>query len=237
YLWHRLLFRAADELANLKLISRPTQTLKLTNKREWMLLEKGFDKAMKLLDIPEYKKEFLPIKSYEVQKIVKKLTEKSPPSNYQPFDKNRKISKVNRTYSLRKRGFRQAVMEAYDYKCAICGLKLNSPNLSIWEVEAAHIVPHSVMGKDDLWNGISLCRFHHWAFDVGWFTILSDYTVKLSNRYKDLPKDYGRVLNFDFLGDTVQDKKRIILPNRQASYPHQRSIRWHQQNVFNNERD
>lgn len=38
-LWHRLLFRAADVLASDGLVSRPTQTSRLTGKREWMLTE------------------------------------------------------------------------------------------------------------------------------------------------------------------------------------------------------
>ncbi len=38
-LWHRLLFRAADSLAKEKLVSRPTLTASLTNKKEWMLTE------------------------------------------------------------------------------------------------------------------------------------------------------------------------------------------------------
>jgi hypothetical protein len=33
-LWHRLLFRAADSLAKARLVSRPTQTVQLTKKRE-----------------------------------------------------------------------------------------------------------------------------------------------------------------------------------------------------------
>ena len=33
-LWHRLLYRAADSLAKEKLVSRPTSTLHLTNKKE-----------------------------------------------------------------------------------------------------------------------------------------------------------------------------------------------------------
>src|SRR6185436_10409047 len=36
-LWHRLLYRAADSLAKNKLVSRPTATIHLTNKKEWML--------------------------------------------------------------------------------------------------------------------------------------------------------------------------------------------------------
>src|ERR1019366_7348748 len=51
-LWHRLLFRAADALARQDLVSRPTQTLQLTKKKEWMLTEKGFDEALKLCKIP-----------------------------------------------------------------------------------------------------------------------------------------------------------------------------------------
>lgn len=69
-LWHRLLYRAADALAKEKFVSRPSQTLKLTNKREWMLTEKGFDKVLGLSNIPTTQKEFLPTKSYEVQKVV-----------------------------------------------------------------------------------------------------------------------------------------------------------------------
>jgi hypothetical protein len=62
-LWHRLLYRAADELAKEKLVSRPTSTVLLTNKKEWMLTEKGFEQALKLLNIPIAQKEFLPTKS------------------------------------------------------------------------------------------------------------------------------------------------------------------------------
>jgi hypothetical protein len=82
FLWHRLLFRAADSLAKEKVVSRPTQTFHLTNKKEWMLTEKGFDEALKLSNIPAARKGFLPTKSYEVQKIVKKINESQRPENH-----------------------------------------------------------------------------------------------------------------------------------------------------------
>ena len=72
FLWHRLLFRAADSLAKQNMVSRPTQTLELTKKREWMLTEKDFNEALELCNIPMSTKECLPTKSYEVQKIVKR---------------------------------------------------------------------------------------------------------------------------------------------------------------------
>jgi len=58
-LWHRLLYRAADSLAKDKLVSRPTTTILLTNKKEWMLTENGYDETLKLLNIPKAQKEFL----------------------------------------------------------------------------------------------------------------------------------------------------------------------------------
>jgi len=198
-LWHRLLYRAADTLANEKLISRPTSTVLLTNKKEWMLTENGFDEALKLLNIPIAQKEFLPTKSYEVEKIVKKINETPRPENYNPFDKEKKIVKVERETYLRTRGFRQAVIEAYNYKCAVCGLKLNSPNSLLWEVEAAHIVPNSSKGKDDIWNGVALCHLHHWAFDVGWFTILDDFHIQLSSKSNNLSYEFGKIGEYELI--------------------------------------
>jgi hypothetical protein len=230
-LWHRLLFRAADALAKEKFVSRPTQTLKLMNKREWMLTESGFDKALTLLNIPASKKEFLPTKSYEVQKIVKKLNETKRPKDYNPFDNKKKVVKISKETTLRTRGFRQAIIEAYDCKCSVCGLKIYSPDTLSWEVEAAHIVPHSANGKDDIWNGIALCHLHHWAFDVGWFTLLNNYTVQISSREDSLPSDFGKVGNYELLKSTYNDSK-ISLPGRKEIYPHKNAMNWHRENIF-----
>src|SRR6266540_4328602 len=95
YLWHRLLFRAAASLAKEKLVSRPTQTVLLTNKKEWMLTEDGYNKTLEILRIPLTQKDFLPIKSYEVQKIVKKIYKKERPENYNPFE-TKKIVQITR---------------------------------------------------------------------------------------------------------------------------------------------
>lgn len=231
-LWHRLLYRAADSLAKEKLVSRPTSTLQLTNKKEWMLTENGFDEALKLLNIPEAQKEFLTIKSYEVQKIVKELIEAPRPEKYNPFDKDKKIVKVTTESALRTRGFRQAVIEAYDYKCAFCGMKIYSPDTLSWEVEAAHIVPHSSMGKDDILNGLALCHLHHWAFDAGWFTLRDDYKIKVSQKVNSLPSDYGRMGEYDFIRILLSKSFKILLPKSKKIYPHQDSIQWHRENKF-----
>jgi len=230
-LWHRLLFRAADSLAKEKLVSRPTQTLKLTKKREWMLTEAGFDKALEILNIPESNKDFLLTKSYEIQKIVQKLNEIERPKDYNPFDEKKQIVRVNKKTTLRKRAFRHAVIEAYDYECAVCGLKIYSPDTLSWEVEAAHIVPHGAKGKDDIWNGLSLCHLHHWAFDVGWFTLLDNYTVQISSLANSLPRGFGKIGNYEIL-KSMRNDARISLPKRMEIYPHKNAMNWHRENIF-----
>jgi len=232
YLWHRLLFRAADSLSKENFVSNPKQTFALTNKREWMLTEKGFDEALKLSNMPVVRKELLPIKSYEVQKVVKKLIESPRPENYNPFDKGKKVVKTTRESAIRTRGFRQAIIDAYDYKCAVCKMKINSPDSLSWEVEAAHIVPHSSMGRDDIWNGLALCHLHHWAFDVGWFSLQDDFTVSVSSKVHTLPSDYGIIGDYEFIRAISSKSRKILLPSTIDLYPHQNAIRWHRQNIF-----
>lgn len=231
-LWHRLLFRAADSLAKNKMVSRPTITIKLTNKREWMLTESGFDRALELFNISNERKDCLSTRSYEVQKIVKKLNEAAMPKNYSPINREKKVAKVTKQTNLRTRAFRQAVINAYDYKCSICGIKITSPDSLLWEVEAAHIVPHSSMGKDDIWNGIALCHLHHWAFDVGWFALLDNYTIKVSSKVNSLPSGFGKIGNYEFLKDLSINTQILHLPSRAEIYPHQNAIKWHRQNIF-----
>jgi hypothetical protein len=233
YLWHRLLFRAADNLAKKNLVSRPTRTVLLTNKREWMLTEGGYDKALKMLGISTTQKENLPVKSYEVQKIVKKLSEQPRPTDYNPFDSNKKVIRITKETKLRNRAFRQAIIDAYDCKCAVCGMKINSPDTLQWEVEAAHIVPHTSNGRDDIWNGLALCHLHHWAFDVGWFALQDNYKVQVSPKIDSLPSHFGLMGDYDFIRTLSTYESRIFLPHREEIYPHHNSIRWHRENVFN----
>lgn len=232
FLWHRLLFRSADSLANQSLVTRPKVTFRLTNKREWMLTEKGYDVALKLLKIPHSEKDFLPIKSYEVQKVVKKLKSVRRPDAYDPFDEEKRIKSITRESKIRKRGFRFAIIEAYNYGCALCGMKINSPDSKTWEVEAVHIVPHRLKGKDDMWNGLALCRLHHWAFDVGWFSILDNYSIQISPSVDFLPQHFGKFGETDFLRSFVKDKAKILLPSTREIYPHRNSLSWHRENVF-----
>lgn len=78
--------------------------------------------------------------------------------------------------SPRSAAFRARVLELYDFRCAVCGCSLYTPQ-GLAEAEAAHIYPKHLDGSDDLRNGLCLCRRHHWAFDAGWFTLTDDLRV------------------------------------------------------------
>ncbi len=68
--------------------------------------------------------------------------------------------------------FREAVREAWNSTCAICGLHLPSTSYNTSAgVDAAHILPWADYDLDDVCNGICLCKHHHWAFDEGLITI------------------------------------------------------------------
>ena len=163
---------------------------------------------------------------------MKQLNEQTRPHNYSPFDKSKKLIKITKEAKLRYRGFRQAIIEAYNCKCAVCGMKINSPDGLQWEVEAAHIVPHSSNGKDDIWNGLALCRLHHWAFDVGWFTLNDNLIIQISNQIQYLATDFSKIGSYDFIRALIKDNFRIHLPSRKEIYPHQNALQWHRLNIF-----
>lgn len=69
--------------------------------------------------------------------------------------------KLTITHARQKRDpkFRKKVYDAYNNKCAMCGIGLEL-------IEAAHIVPHShEKGTDNIDNGMGLCALHHTAYD------------------------------------------------------------------------
>jgi hypothetical protein len=230
-LWHRLLYRAANELAKEHYVTRPSDTILLTKQKEWLLTEKGIDHALELLNIPLVQKEILPTQSFEIQKEITRIKEQPRPEQYIPFEQ--KTTKTSaKTVNIRSRSFRQAIVESYNYACCVCGLKINSPNTLYWEVEAAHIVPHGLNGKDDIWNGIALCRLHHWAFDVGWFSLSNNYRLLISSHLGNIPQNFGLIGKNDIFKDSLESKKKISLPDRYSFRPHENSLKWHREHIF-----
>lgn len=69
--------------------------------------------------------------------------------------------------------FRDRILRAYEYSCAVCGFNVRLGNRLVG-VEAAHIKWHQAGGPDIEENGIALCSLHHKMFDRGVFTISDD---------------------------------------------------------------
>lgn len=62
--------------------------------------------------------------------------------------------------------FRSAVQAAYRQTCVVCGLRFpRSADCPVPGVDAAHILPWSQVELDEVYNGLCLCKLHHWAFD------------------------------------------------------------------------
>lgn len=79
--------------------------------------------------------------------------------------------------------FRDFVLMAYGYKCAITGKSISYKNLN--NLEAAHIQPKAQSGTYLPCNGMALSRDMHWAFDKGFISISDDFKIIVHSEMKD----------------------------------------------------
>ena len=227
-LWTRLLYRAASQLDKEGLLSKPTDTKRLTGKREWLLTEQGFAEAVNHLSSDDTSA--LPITSVEVEQEVKLLSAQSPDAGYSPINTAAQSYQLS-ARSVRGRAFRLGVLRAYDQSCAVCGLRIQSPSGKGFEAEAAHIVAHERGGKADIVNGLSLCRMHHWGFDAGWFSLSNDCRVQVSSKIRLATPEPYRIAN-DYFQSTLEVGKPITIPTQGTLRPHPLALEWHRANVF-----
>lgn len=126
---------------------------------------------------------------------------------------------VNR--KVRDRVFRNKVLEAYDSRCAVTGMKfINGKGRA--EVEAAHIKPVEENGSDSIQNGLALSGTVHWMFDRGMIS-LTDGADILVSRHANDP---------DRIWSLVNSSKRANFPVSSALRPHLANLAWHRENCF-----
>lgn len=79
---------------------------------------------------------------------------------------------------LHQASFREAVIAAYEGRCAISGL----PEVRL--LDAAHIVndSHEALGQPIVTNGLPLSKIHHAAFDAHLLGIDPDFRIHVSQR-------------------------------------------------------
>ncbi|MBD9375694.1 HNH endonuclease [Rhizobium sp. ARZ01] len=122
---------------------------------------------------------------------------------------------------VRDRLFRRLVVQAYDKRCAITGLKLINGGGRA-EVDAAHIRPVEANGPDILTNGIALSGTAHWMFDRGLISLSDDLDILVSRHANDP----------DSIEGLINRSGRAIVPMRAFERPHPHFLRWHRGNCF-----
>ncbi|MBL5966754.1 HNH endonuclease [Lelliottia amnigena] len=119
--------------------------------------------------------------------------------------------------------FRQQVLRAYNYECAICGFNMRHDNASV-ALEAAHIKWKQHGGPCEISNGLALCAIHHKAFDKGSIGLDENMQVLVSEAVNG-----GGIVErlfWDFAGT------QIALPIVKGNYPKEGFVDWHRREVF-----
>jgi hypothetical protein len=127
----------------------------------------------------------------------------------------------------RGEAFRNGILDEYRCLCAVCQSRFllkQEGKMPLIEAEAAHIIPVEAEGPDDLRNGISFFKRHHWAFDNGLFTVTDGRAVKVSPAV--LRAERRR---FDL---EEYDGELLVPPTSDACRPHEEALHWHQVNRF-----
>ncbi|GIP17875.1 HNH endonuclease [Paenibacillus montaniterrae] len=119
--------------------------------------------------------------------------------------------------------FRENILKAYEYSCAVCGFNVRLGNQLV-AVDAAHIQWHQAGGPDKEANGLALCSLHHKLFDRGVFTITEERELLVaelahgSNGFDEwLMRFHG---------------KKLRAPVHPLYKPEESYIQWHVREVF-----
>ena len=122
---------------------------------------------------------------------------------------------------VRDRLFRRLILQAYDKRCAVTGLKLINGGGRA-EVDAAHIRPVEASGPDILSNGIALSGTAHWMFDRGLIGLSDDLEILVSRQANDR----------DSIQGLINKTGKAISPAGIHERPHPQFLRWHRENTF-----
>ena len=161
-----------------------------------------------------------------------------------PFVEPSELETIKRR--ARDGAFRQRVSSAYRYQCALTGFRFRSVSKKSWYGDAAHIIPHSgidkndnkVFGSSEISNGIFLSKFTHWCFDRGWLSFepkknskkeVTKYICGVATIAVDdfFERESGNIIEYD--GKAIDE---AVLPRRRRHWPSVEALEWHAENVF-----
>jgi putative restriction endonuclease len=150
------------------------------------------------------------------------LNEHFPVSMHQDI-----LEEVGLHFSIRKRrrdpNFRDRILKAYEYSCAVCGFNVRLGN-NLVAIDAAHIQWYQAGGPDSEENGIALCSLHHKLFDRGVFTITEERELLVAEQA------HGTIGFNEWLMKFHGQKVRH--PIHPAYMPKNNFVNWHIREVF-----
>jgi putative restriction endonuclease len=126
---------------------------------------------------------------------------------------------VNRT--IRNRQFRKRVLDVYDRRCALTGMKLINGGGRA-EAQAAHIMSVEAGGPDVVNNGIALSGTVHWMFDRGLISLSDEGDVLLSRKINDI----------EGVQKLIYSDRKARLPTSSPHRPLPRYLHWHRAERF-----
>jgi putative restriction endonuclease len=133
------------------------------------------------------------------------------------------VQPANQKRAKRDPTFRRRVLEAYDYRCAICSFSVRMGNTPV-ALEAAHIQWFNRGGPDIESNGLALCSLHHTLLDRGVLAISHEHKIVVSEKANGHDGFQEWVLNFD--------GKALLKPRNSLYLPKVEFTDWHIREVF-----
>lgn len=119
--------------------------------------------------------------------------------------------------------FREKILQAYEYRCAVCDFDVRLGHTPI-ALEAAHIKWHQAGGPDIERNGLALCALHHKLFDRGAFTLSKNKEILVSDKANG---------HHGFTEWLMQyHGKKIHSPQSKCYTPENDFLFWHTKEVF-----
>ena len=158
--------------------------------------------------------------------IIRSLLEAHfPPSLHEDILQTVGIELPLQAFDTRTRtsNFRNNVLRAYEYKCAVCGFDVKLGDTPI-ALDACHIRWQRSGGPDELGNGLALCVMHHKLFDRGAFTLSMQRQILVSDDAHGSIGFQEWLMRFH--------GQRINFPQRRTYYPEMDFIDWHVREVF-----
>lgn len=106
----------------------------------------------------------------------------------------------------REAGFAHKILPLFKHSCAVCELQMNV-------LDAAHVLPVTdERGSEDAWNGLALCKNHHWLFDRRILRIDARTVVKSDPETIEMLNRLGRLGGYESILGAHLNKPLRRLP-------------------------